>query len=76
MISLKGSRFAAIGDALDAAEFHVGAGATAPAHRIVYNPANGALTYDENGSGAGGGARFARLATGLELDHNDFIVTA
>lgn len=76
LISLKSARFAAIGEALDAAEFHVGDGATAAAHRIVYNPANGALSYDENGSAAGGGDRFARLAAGLDIGHEDFIVAA
>jgi len=76
LISLKVSRFAAIGDNLDAAEFHVGAGAEAAGHRIVYNPANGALVYDENGSAEGGGARFARLAAGLDIGHDDFIVAA
>ena len=65
-----------MGDDLDPAEFHVGATATAATHRIIYNPANGDLSYDSNGNAAGGDVRFAKLAAGLDLDHDDFIVAA
>lgn len=76
LIALKASRFAAVGDALDAAEFHIGASATTASHRIIYNPANGRLTYDSNGNAPGGDLRFAKLAAGLDLSHDDFVVTA
>ncbi len=60
---------------LAAAAFHVGAATTAGQH-IIYTPGNGFLSYDANGSGAGGMTHFATLATRPMLDHTDFIVTA
>jgi Ca2+-binding RTX toxin-like protein len=74
VISLRKSTFGAIGNALGDAAFHVGGAATTAAHRIVYNPSNGGLVYDKNGSADGGASRFARLDKGLDLDNGDFVV--
>ncbi len=50
------------GTALAAAEFVVGAAATMAAHRIVYDDATGALSYDPDGTGAAAQVQFATLA--------------
>ena len=66
--------FDAIGGSLGEAAFHLGTAATAPGHRIIYDPATGKLIYDENGNAGGGDALVAKLAKGLDLDNADFIV--
>ncbi|MCC6793282.1 MAG: PQQ-dependent sugar dehydrogenase, partial [Thermomicrobiales bacterium] len=76
LIALDGSRFTGIGSDLDGAEFHIGAAASTASHRIVYDPASGFLSFDTNGSAAGGSTRFVKLAAGLELSATDFVVTA
>lgn len=47
--------------ALSANAFTVGSAATASDHRIVYDPATGALLFDADGSGAGAAVQFATL---------------
>lgn len=43
--------------------------------RIIYNTATGVLTYDSNGSAAGGMiVQFARLTLPATVDHTDFLV--
>jgi Ca2+-binding RTX toxin-like protein len=42
--------------------------------RIIYDSDSGALFFDANGSAAGGGIRFATLATGLALTSADFLI--
>ena len=59
---------------LNADAFHIGAAAADAEDRIVYNSATGALTYDSNGTAAGGATLFATLTTGLSLTNNDFEV--
>ncbi|MEJ1119227.1 calcium-binding protein [Phyllobacterium sp. CCNWLW109] len=59
---------------LAAAAFHIGAAAADASDRIVYNSTTGALTYDSNGSAAGGATQFATLGTGLALTSSDFLV--
>lgn len=59
---------------LPATALQVGASATTAAHRIVYDPANGALSYDSNGSAAGGSTQFATLPTGLALTAANCVV--
>jgi Ca2+-binding RTX toxin-like protein len=59
---------------LAATAFHVGPSATAPAQRIVYNNANGWLSYDADGNGAGAAVHFATLTAGLGLTAADFVV--
>ncbi|MEQ1954066.1 calcium-binding protein [Mesorhizobium sp. CN2-181] len=68
--------FAAAGapGTLAANAFHIGAAATTTDHRIVYDVATGALSYDADGSGAGAAIRFATLSTGLALTNADFVV--
>ncbi|MFM7228284.1 MAG: Calx-beta domain-containing protein [Cyanobacteriota bacterium] len=67
-IHLQNSIFAALPQEgpLDAQAFSIGQGATSLAHRIIYNNTTGMLTYDSNGSMAGGATRFAMLPIGLQ----------
>jgi Ca2+-binding RTX toxin-like protein len=66
-IQLENSVFTAltIPGPLAASQFLVGSTATTSNHRILYNNLTGTLTYDSNGSGAGGSTVFATLPTGL-----------
>ena len=59
---------------LQAAMFFEGRHAHDASDRIVYNPVSGWLTYDSNGSAAGGTHHFATLAAHLTLTHGDFLV--
>ena len=59
---------------LDANAFHGGAAAATMDHRIIYNAATGALSYDADGSGAEGAVRFATVSTGLAMTNADFVV--
>jgi Ca2+-binding RTX toxin-like protein len=60
--------------ALHAGMFHGGPGAQDADDRIIYNPANGWLIYDSNGSGPGHASHFATLALHLTLTSTDFEV--
>jgi serralysin len=42
--------------------------------RIIYNASTGELSYDINGSVAGGATVFVQLSTGLALTSADFYV--
>jgi serralysin len=42
--------------------------------RIVYDIDSGSLSYDANGSGAGGAVQFARMGANLALTNADFVV--
>ena len=59
---------------ISADAFHIGAAAADAEDRVIYNQANGALSYDANGTGAGGLVQFAKLAAGLSLTTADFVV--
>jgi Ca2+-binding RTX toxin-like protein len=59
---------------LGSAAFYAGAAAHDSNDRIIYNAANGALSYDADGTGAGASVQFATLATGLALTNQDFLV--
>ena len=61
---------------LSAAAFALGSVATDANHRILYDPATGALRYDADGSSAFAAIEFARLGPGLVLSHADFVVLA
>jgi serralysin len=61
--------------ALPAGALVIGSAAQDANDRIIYNPATGAVTFDSNGSGAGGAIQFATLSHGLALAAHDFIVT-
>ncbi|MFO0017405.1 MAG: M10 family metallopeptidase C-terminal domain-containing protein, partial [Synechococcaceae cyanobacterium] len=60
---------------LAASAFGVGSAASTPNQRILYNSVTGTLTYDSNGSAAGGSVVFATLSTGLALTSSLFSVT-
>jgi Ca2+-binding RTX toxin-like protein len=66
--------YSALGTAVDAAEFFLGAAATATGHRIIYNPSTGGLFYDADGSGRGASVQFALLTDRSILTHNDFMI--
>ncbi len=59
---------------LAADAFHIGAAAADAEDRIIYNQATGALSYDANGTGAGGLVKFAQLTAGLGLTNADFVI--
>jgi hypothetical protein len=61
---------------LVAADFIVGAQAATASEHIIYNPQNGFLYYDPDGSGPQPEIHFATLSPQLHLTHNDFIVEA
>jgi serralysin len=60
--------------ALKAKFFRVGSEAADLSDRIIYDDATGALYYDQDGSGAAAEVQFARLAAGLNIAANDFLV--
>ena len=60
--------------ALSAAMFRAGAAAADANDYIVYNHANGYLSYDSNGNGAGGVTLLAVLTNKPVLAANDFVV--
>ena len=60
--------------ALVAGAFKIGSAATDIDDRIIYNSATGALSYDTNGSIAGGNTLFAKLDKGLALTNAEFLV--
>jgi Ca2+-binding RTX toxin-like protein len=57
-------------------QFVIGSAATTSSHRFIYNSADGALFFDEDGLGATGQVQFAKLSTGLPMTNNDFSVFA
>ncbi len=66
--------FTSIGTSFTSGEFRIGAAAADSNDRIIYNKSTGELTYDSNGSGAGGATVFAVLAKNLALDAGDIFV--
>jgi Ca2+-binding RTX toxin-like protein len=75
-ITLDNAIFTALGavGTLAASAFHIGEAAADAADRIIYNNVTGALSYDSNGSAAGGATQFATLDTGLAMTNADFFV--
>jgi Ca2+-binding RTX toxin-like protein len=59
---------------LNAAFFRVGAAAVDANDYIIYNSANGVLSYDSDGNAAGSAVQFAVLTPGLALTAADFFV--
>jgi Ca2+-binding RTX toxin-like protein len=57
---------------LDKNAFCLGPKATEEEHRIIYNPKNGNLYYDEDGNGEVRAVLFAKLAKRLKLSEWDF----
>ena len=64
----------AAGTGLSSAAFFMGAHAHDADDRIIYNPTNGFVLYDSNGSGAGHEVHFATLAHNLSLSQVDFLI--
>ena len=54
--------------------FATGTEATSASHRIIYNPATGALFYDSDGSGGAAAVQFATLSPNLALTASHFTV--
>lgn len=68
VILLDSRAFTALADGpLPAAALAYGAAATDADDRLIYNPQNGALSYDADGSGAGAAIQFAQLPTNLAI---------
>ncbi|MBF9233440.1 M10 family metallopeptidase C-terminal domain-containing protein [Microvirga alba] len=59
-------------DHLDAKAFWTGAAAHDQDDRIIYNPANGALSYDPDGDGPAKAIKFAILSKHLKLTADQF----
>jgi hypothetical protein len=59
---------------LAAADFVVGTQATTSSEHIIYNPTNGFLYYDPDGSGPQAEIHFATLSRHLHMTHHDFYV--
>jgi Ca2+-binding RTX toxin-like protein len=59
---------------LSADAFFVGTAAHVASDRIIYNQSTGTLTYDSNGSAAGGATVFATLSPNLALHVSNFVV--
>lgn len=55
-------------------EFHVGTVALTADHHLIYDDASGDLFYDSDGSGAAAAILFARLAPGLALTSEHFVI--
>ena len=72
VIALNGSVFTGLtGGTLDPAAFALGK-ANAPFAQVIYNPGNGALFFDADGSGSGAAVQFATLHGHPALDHTAF----
>ena len=65
--------FAATG-VITSGQYYAGAAAHDADDRLIYNAANGYLTYDSNGNAAGGASIIAVLSTGLTLSRFDFLI--
>jgi Ca2+-binding RTX toxin-like protein len=59
---------------LAASAFRVGAAATTAAQHVLYNNANGWLSYDSDGNGVSSSIHFATVTAGLALTSADFVV--
>jgi serralysin len=75
-IRLDDAVFAAIGSLgrLDATAYHIGAAAQDTADRIIYNPQNGNLSFDPDGTGAASASVFAQVAMSLVISNSDFLI--
>ncbi len=73
---LENGVFTALGAAGDLPSwaFYSGSAAHDATDRIIYNPTNGALTYDADGTGSVPPVQFGTLATGLTVTASDFLI--
>lgn len=62
------------GGTLNEDEFFIGAEATTESHRIIYDQANGLLSYDADGSGSTETVAFASLTGNVTLTASDFLI--
>ncbi|MGQ0567726.1 MAG: calcium-binding protein [Gemmobacter sp.] len=56
------------------AAFVIGSAATTADHRIIYNAANGGLSYDADGTGEADAILFARIGAGLAMTEAEFLM--
>ncbi|MBF2002972.1 MAG: hypothetical protein IGS38_19890 [Synechococcales cyanobacterium M58_A2018_015] len=75
LISARGFDPTLTGGALAEALFAVGNAASTADHRIIYDPATGALFFDVDGNGSAAQVQFATLSPNLALTHSDIGVT-
>jgi serralysin len=59
---------------LAAGAFRSGAAAGDAGDRIIYDPTNGRLFFDSDGTGAAAQTQFAQLAAGLAMANGEFVV--
>jgi Ca2+-binding RTX toxin-like protein len=59
---------------LDVSAFVRGSSATTDAHRFIYDPSTGLLSFDGNGDAYGGSIELAQLRSGLALTNDNIIV--
>jgi Ca2+-binding RTX toxin-like protein len=59
---------------LSAGAFRAGTAALDADDRVIYNAANGSISYDSDGAGGGGAIHFATVSAGLSLTQDDFLV--
>ena len=59
---------------LGASRLVIGTAALDADDNLIYNPANGALLYDVDGSGAGAAIQFATMAANLALTTSNFLI--
>ncbi|MBX9252748.1 S8 family serine peptidase [Desmonostoc muscorum CCALA 125] len=64
------------GVAIAASQFILGTAATTTSHRFMYDRSNGALFFDQDGTGAIAKVQIATLSTGLSLTSADVFVNA
>lgn len=65
-----------VGAAIASSQFLLGSAATTASHRFLYDRNNGALFFDQDGTGAIAKVQFATLNTGLSLTNADILVVA
>jgi Ca2+-binding RTX toxin-like protein len=59
---------------LSSSAFHTGSAAHDTTDRIIYDRGTGALSYDQDGTGAAAATKFAQVSTGLNLTSSDFYI--
>ena len=62
-----------VGD-LDASQFVLGSEATGASGQFIYNPNQGALSFDADGVGGQAAVQFATLSLGVELTSSNFVL--
>jgi VCBS repeat-containing protein len=59
---------------LSPTRFTIGASASSANTRFIYNSVNGALSFDQDGTGSAAQVQIAQLSTGLGLTNSSFII--